>query len=153
VILTQSALISSQGIISLQEGQYAYACGAKRTALEYLVEHYDGGKILQDVFTTQVDPAEFEANFKSIIYEGSGQLWLQALHDPANSVEWILVNPGNKADLVARHIDVTTSDFLSQFTLVVRQSDGILLYHIVGKPPLPTRPAPPIWNGDHHSCS
>jgi hypothetical protein len=152
VILVQSVLVTSQGIISLQDGQFNYACNVQLAAVEYLAEHYDGGKILQDIYTTKVDPAEFQGNFKSILYEGSGPLWLQALHNPANSVEWILVNPDNKNDLVAQHIDVHSPDFLSQFTLVVRQTNGILLYHRLGGPPLPTRPAPPIWKGEHPPC-
>ena len=152
VILVQSVLITSQGIISLQDGQYNYACNVQLAVVEYLAEHYDGGKILQDIYTTKVDPAEFNSDFRSILYEGSGQLWLQALHNPANSVEWILVNPDNKNDLVAQHIDVHSLNFLSQFTLVVRQINGILLYHRLGGPPLPARSVPPVWKGEHPPC-
>jgi len=152
VILVQSFLIASQGIISLQEGQYEYACIAQRNIVEYLAEHYDEGKILENMFTTQVDPVEFKGSFKSIIYEGSGQLWLQALNNPANSVEWILVNPDNHNDPVAQHINVNSVAFMSQFTLVIRQSNGILLYHRLGSQPLPDRPAPPSLKFAHHTC-
>src|SRR2546421_471873 len=152
VILVQSFLIASQGIISLQEGQYEYACIAQRNIVEYLAEHYDEGKILENMFTTQVDPVEFKGSFKSIIYEGSGQLWLQALKNPANSVEWILVNPDNHNDPVAQHINVNSVAFMSQFTLVIRQSNGILLYHRLGSQPLPDRPAPPSLKFAHHTC-
>ncbi|TMB84710.1 MAG: hypothetical protein E6J48_01775 [Chloroflexi bacterium] len=130
VILVQSFLIASQGIISLQEGQYEYACIAQRNIVEYLAEHYDEGKILENMFTTQVDPVEFKGNFKSIIYEGSGQLWLQALKNPANS----------------------SAAFMSQFTLVIRQNNGILLYHRLRSQPLPDRPAPPSLKFAHHTC-
>src|SRR5438552_1799292 len=153
VILVQSFLIASQGIISLQEGQYEYACIAQRNIVEYLAEHYDEGKILENMFTTQVDPVEFKGNFKSIIYEGSGQLWLQALNNPANSVEWILVNPDNHNDPVAQHINVNSAAFMSQFTLVIRQNNGILLYHRLGSQPLPDRPAPPSLKFAHHTCT
>ena len=155
VILAQSALIASQGIITLQDGQYNYACGSRLTVgavVDYLAEHYAGGKILQDIYTTKVDPAEFGVDFKDIIYEGSAQFWLQALRDPADSVEWIIVNPDNKNDLVAQHIDMKSPIFFSQFMLVAREADGLLLYHRRGDPPLPTRPAPPIWNGEHYPC-
>ena len=155
VILAQSALIASQGIITLQDGQYNYACGSRLTVgavVDYLAEHYAGGKILQDIYTTKVDPAEFGVDFKDIIYVGSAQFWLQALRDPADSVEWIIVNPDNKNDLVAQHIDMKSPIFFSQFMLVAREADGLLLYHRRGHPPLPTRPAPPIWNGEHYPC-
>ena len=75
VIILQSILIASQGIISLQEGQYDYACHPQPVNTEYLKEHYNGGRILEEVFTTQVDPTEIGINFKNFIYEGSGQIW------------------------------------------------------------------------------
>jgi len=155
VILAQSALIASQGIITLQDGQYNYACGSRLTVgaiVDYLAEHYAGGEILQDIYTTKVDPAEFGVDFKDIIYVGSAQLWLQALRDPVDSVEWIIVNPDNKNDLVARHIDVKSPIFLSQFMLVAGEADGLLLYYRRDEAPLPTRPAPPIWKGEHYPC-
>ncbi len=152
VILTQSILTTSQGILSLQDGQYSYSCRPERVNVEYLAEHYSGGKILQDVFTTKADPTEMRINFKDVIYEGSGQLWLQALRNPANSVDWIFVNPDDKIDLVAQYIDVKSPLFLSQFTLVSRQTDGILLFHRLGRPPLRTRTLPPPLKFPHHAC-
>src|SRR5438094_970288 len=80
------------------------------------------------------------------------QLWLKALKNPANSVEWILVNPDNHNDPVAQHINVNSVAFMSQFTLVIRQSNGILLYHRLGSQPLPDRPAPPSLKFAHHTC-
>ena len=71
-------------------------------------------------------------------------MWLKALHDPVHSVEWILVDPTNKKDVVAQYVDVTSPVFLSQFTLVAGgQNESIVLYHRKGGAPLPTRPAPP----------
>ncbi len=143
VIGVQSVLVASQGILSLKEGQ-VYACSSHSTITDYLTEHYDGGRILEDIFTTQIDAATYQGDFKSIIYQGSGQLWLQALHDPVQTVEWILFAPTNKKDLVAQHIDVTSPVFLSQFTLVAGgQNEIIRLYHRKGGAPLPTRPAHP----------
>jgi len=148
VIGVQSVLVASQGILSLKEGQ-VYACSSHSTITDYLTEHYDGGRILEDIFTTQIDAATYQGDFKSIIYQGSGQLWLQALHDPVHSVGWILVDPTNKKDLVAEHVDVTSPVFLSQFTLVAGgQNESIRLYHRKGGAPLPTRPAPPRWTFD-----
>jgi hypothetical protein len=90
-------------------------------------------------------------DFRNVIYEGTGRFWSQALQNPASSADWIVVNPDNSIDLVAQRLKDPA--FLSQFTLVVRQTDGILLYHHLGRPPLPTRPAPPVWKGEHHPCA
>jgi cellulose synthase/poly-beta-1,6-N-acetylglucosamine synthase-like glycosyltransferase len=152
VILVQSFLITSQGIVSLQDGQYSYACGPQKTVNLYLAEHYAGGKVLQDVYASQFDVSDAGMDFKNVVYEGSGQVWLQALQHPANSVDWIVVNPTNAIDLVARRLRANPT-LLSQFTLVVRQTNNILLYHRSGRPPLPTRPAPVVWKGTHYPCS
>jgi len=122
IIFLQSVLITVQGIISLQD------------------------------VTTGSEITQAGMNFANIIYQGSGQLWSQALQNPAETVDWVIVRPGGK-DLVAQHIDVNNPAFLSQFALVVKQTDGIRLYHHLGRPPLPTRPAPPIWNVEHHPCN
>ncbi len=55
-------------------------------------------------------------------------------------------------DLVAQYIEVNSSIFLSQFTLVVRQTNSILLYRRLGGLPLPTRPTPPVWKGEYLPC-
>ncbi|MEO6890074.1 MAG: glycosyltransferase [Ktedonobacteraceae bacterium] len=152
VILAQSFLITSQGIISLQDGQYSYSCGPQKTVNLYLAEHYAGGKVLQDVYASQFDVSDSGMDFKNVVYEGSGQVWLQALQHPDSLVDWIVVNPTNSIDLVARHLK-TEPTLLSQFTLVVRQSNNILLYHHNDRPPLPTRQAPLVWKGPHYPCS
>jgi hypothetical protein len=152
VILAQTVLIISQGIITVQDGQFNFACGPQKTIAMYLAEHYSGGRVLQDVYASQFDVSDAGMDFKNVIYEGSGDYWTQALQDPTSMVDWIVIRPADPLDLVSRHINQDPS-FLSHYSLVVTQTNGILLYHIAGKPPLPTRPAPPIWNGDHHSCS
>ncbi len=152
VVLAQSLLIASQGIIALQDSQFSYACGPQKIIKQYLSEHYNGGKILQDVYASQFDASDAGIDFKNVIYEGDGQFWSQALQSPASSVDWVVVRPGNSLDLVAQRLQ-EDPNFLSQFTLVVQQTDGILLYHHVGRPALPTRPGLPIWNGEHYSCA
>jgi hypothetical protein len=151
IIVGQSMLIASQGIISLQEGQFNYSCVPQKTVTQYLAQHYNGGKILQDV-ATGPEVTEAGMDFKNIIYQGSGAFWQQALHDPAGSVEWVIARPGSK-DLVAKYIDVNNVSFLSQFTLVAQQTDGIRLYHHEGRAPLSTRPGLPLLKFDHYSCS
>jgi len=151
IILMQSILLTSQGIISLQEGQHNYPCSSQQIITQYLAQHYNGGRILQDV-TTGPETTEAGMDFKNIIYQGSGSLWQQAVENPASIIEWVIVRPGSQ-DLVAQHVDVNDPHFLSQFTLVARQTDGILLYHRRGGPPLPTRSAPPPMQVVHHPCS
>lgn len=153
IVLVQCLLIQFQGVISLQDGQYHYSCSPQQTTLEYLTEHYNGGKILTDVYAIGFDPTDSGSiNFRDVIYEGSNPFWSQALRDPAHSVEWILVNPSNKVDLVAQHIDLKSPVFLSQFTLVAHQTNDILLYHRLGGPPLPNRPAPSPLKFEHVPC-
>ncbi len=153
VILTQCVLVQLQGVISLQDGQYNYACSPRHTTLDYLTEHYNGGRILTDVYAIGYDPTDSGfINFKDVVYEGSSFYWSQALNDPAHSVEWILVNPSNKVDLVAQRIDLNNPTFLSQFALVAQQTNNIRLYHRLGGPPLPNRPALAPLQFEHVPC-
>ena len=87
VILAQSLLITSQGIIDLQDGQHIYACSPQLTINQYLAEHYNGGEILQDVYTAQFDASAAGIDFRNVIYEGSGRFWSQALQNPESSVD------------------------------------------------------------------
>ena len=153
VVLTQCVLVQLQGVISLQDGQYNYACSPQHTTLDYLTEHYNGGRILTDVYAIGFDPTDSGViNFRDVVYEGSNPYWAQALQDPAHSVEWICVNPSNKVDLVAQHINVKSPTFSSQFALVAQQTNDILLYHRLGGPPLPNRPAPAPLQFEHVPC-
>jgi hypothetical protein len=153
IVLTQCALVQLQGVISLQDGQYNYACSPRHTTLDYLAEHYNGGKILTDVYAIGFDPTDSGSiNFRDVVYEGSNLYWTQALRDPADSVDWILVNPSNKVDLVAQHIDLNSPTFLSQFALVSQQTNNIRLYHRLGGPPLPNRPTPAPLQFAHAPC-
>jgi cellulose synthase/poly-beta-1,6-N-acetylglucosamine synthase-like glycosyltransferase len=152
IIVAQCLLISFQGVISLQDGQYSYACEPQRIIVQYLAEHYNGGRILQDVYASQFDASDAGIDFHNIIYEGSAPFWTQALLNPATSVEWVIVTPHVAIDPVAERAN-TDPSFLSQFELVAKQSNGILLYHHVGEPPLPSHPPLPVWNGPHPPCS
>jgi hypothetical protein len=67
-------------------------------------------------------------------------------------VDWVIVNSADKQDLVGRAIDVHSQAFLTKFTLVAQQSDGILLFHRQGQPLLPLHPGMTIWNVPHDKC-
>jgi len=120
----------------------------------YLAQHYAGGRILTDAFTSGTNALGLEVgvDFKNVVYEGSGDLWTQALADPAAVVDWIEVNPTNPYDIVAKHINGENLLFLSQFTFVAQEDSGLSLYHRNGLPPLPTHPLPPGLLTEHRFC-
>jgi cellulose synthase/poly-beta-1,6-N-acetylglucosamine synthase-like glycosyltransferase len=156
VIIAQTLLIFSHGIITLQDGQFNYACGPQKTIVTFLAQHYNTGKILQDVYSSQFDVSDAGIDFRNVIYEGSGQYWVKALQDPTSMVDWIVVRPSDPLDLVSQRLKkdpAFNATFHAQYILVASQTNGIYLYHIDGKPPLPTRPAPIVWNAGNYSCS
>src|SRR5207247_8553755 len=104
VILAQIVLIISQGIITVQDGQFNYACGPQKTIVKFLAQHYDSGKILQDVYASQFDVSDAGIDFRNVIYEGSGQYWIKALQDPTSIVDWIVIRPSDPLDLVSKQL-------------------------------------------------
>ena len=154
VIVVQGFITISQGIIALQDGEDNYSCYVQLGVANYLAEHYQGGRILEDVVTAggEVDPTLIRTNFKNIIYEGSGQLWTQALEYPASMVDWVITSTSNKQDLVAQHLDLRSPTFLSEFTLVAQQPDGLVLYHRMDAPLMPLHAGIPQWIVPHDSC-
>ncbi|HAE82694.1 MAG TPA: hypothetical protein DCK85_04835 [Ktedonobacter sp.] len=154
-ILVQSTLTAYGGIISLQEGQYGLDCHPLHPLVVYLAQHYAGGRILADIFTSGASSSlgpDVGVDFKNMVYEGSGEMWNQALSNPASVVDWVIVNPGDQNDLVAKHIDVKSQIFLSQFALVVQEEKGLSLFQRTGLPQLPTRPVPPSLLTEHRLC-
>ncbi len=137
-IVIQTILTASGGIISLQDGQYGFSCALTEPITVYLAQHYDGGRILEDANAVYISESEAGIDLKNTIYEGSGGLWKKALGDPASMVEWIIVSPDALNEPIAKHIDLKSPAFLSQFTLVVQEPDSInySLYHL-GPSPLP----------------
>jgi hypothetical protein len=152
VIVVQAVLVVYGGIITVQDGQYGRSCMFPHPINGYLAQHYAGGRILEDIFTSRIDGADAGLNLKDIIYEGSNQLWTMALNDPASVVDWVIVDPENQNDLVTQHIEKNSQRFLVQFTLVLREPHGLSLYQRVGLPPLPTRPLPSILLTEHSLC-
>ena len=162
-IVIQTILTASGGIISLQDGQYGLSCAPAEPITIYLAQHYDGGRILEDVNGVLINESEAGIDLKNTIYEGSGELWKRALNDPASMVEWIIVPSGVQHsvialpvqdDPIAKRIDLESPAFLSKFTLVVQQPYGLYLrlYHRNGRSPLPTRPIPSSLLTDHRLC-
>ena len=59
----------------------------------YLAQHYASGRILEDVNAFRINEADIGIDLKDTIYEGSGELWNKALHDPASTVDWTAFPP------------------------------------------------------------
>jgi len=158
-IVIQTILTAYGGIISLQDGQYGFSCAPIAPITIYLAQHYDGERILEDANAFLITESEAGIDLKNTIYEGSTGLWKKALNDPASMVEWIMVSPDAPNDPIAKHIDLESPAFLSQFTLVVQERDSISygvyhlsLYHRNGRSPLPARPIPSSLLTDHRLC-
>jgi Dolichyl-phosphate-mannose-protein mannosyltransferase len=150
IIIVQAVVIALGGIISLQDGQYGLDCAHAHTIILFMAQHYGGGKILEDLYDTKMDALNPEAqiDFKNIIYEGSGSLWKEALHNPASMVNWIIVNPADQSDQVANNL---TPTFNAQFTRDIEESSGLSLYHRNGLA-YPTRPIPSYLINQQSLC-
>ena len=153
VIILQTILVVNGGIITVQDGQYGGSHASVHPINTYLMQHYAGGRVLENIFTSKIDGTEAGLEFKDIISESSGDLWKQALNDPAAMVDWIIVRPGTAIDPIVTHINLQSPAFLSQFTLVLQEQDGLALYHRNGLPPLPTRPLPSGFLNEHYLCT
>ncbi|HLW03681.1 MAG TPA: glycosyltransferase [Ktedonobacterales bacterium] len=152
VILLQTVLIARGGVITLEDGQYGGSCAPAHQINAYLWQHYAGGLILENIFSSKIDGTEAGVDLKDFISESSGTLWKEALRDPS-MVDWIIVRPGLKIDPIATHIDLNSPAFRAQFSLVVQEPDGINLYHRNGLPPLPSRPLPAGFLTTHLLCT
>lgn len=157
VIIIQSVLIVSSGIITVQDGQYGVSCQPEHQINIYLAQHYNGGKILVDIFNSNIDGTDAGIDYLSFVNESSGPAWTAALNDPSR-MDWIIVrpeslrNPGDPHDQVAQHINVDSISFLKDFSLVVQEGTGLELYHRNGLPPLPTYPIPAGQITAHTLC-
>lgn len=151
VIIVQTIVTASGGIVSLQDGQFGLSCAHSHAIIIFLAQHYEGGRILEDLYDTKIDALNPEAgiDFKNMIYEGSGRLWHQSLRDPASMVNWIIVNPADQHDLVAQRL---TPAFNAQFTRDVEEANGLSLFHRNGLS-FPTRPVPTYLLTEHTLCT
>ncbi|HEY6409887.1 MAG TPA: glycosyltransferase family 39 protein, partial [Ktedonobacteraceae bacterium] len=152
VVVAQTGLIIAGGIITVQDGIYGGSCAFPHPINTYLAQHYDGGRVLENTFTSNIDGADAGLMLKDIVYDGSGKLWTKALKNPAAVVNWVIVDPGNVKDIVAQHVNVGSLQFQQEFTLVYQEPFGLRLYHRNGLKPLPTRPVAPYLMSSHSLC-
>ncbi len=150
-IIVQTVLTASGGIVSLQDGQFGLSCAHSHSIIIFLAQHYEGGRILEDLYDTKIDALNPEAgiDFKNVVYEGSDRLWHQSLRDPASMVNWIIANPADPHDLVAQRL---TPAFNAQFTRDIEESNGLSLFHRNGLS-FPTRPVPTFLLTEHTLCN
>ena len=141
-----------RGGIVLQEGHYEKMCSPHYQLAAYLYQHYDHGSILIDVTTLDLEAGAAHIDFKNVIYQGSQHYWTDALAHPERSVTWVILNPHNPFDHVAQHISYTSQTFDAYFELVAMQSDGAMLFHRRGFPPLPNRAPLPQYSYPHYPC-
>jgi hypothetical protein len=68
VIAAQSIVIARGGVIALQEGQFGVDCVPTHPTIVFLAQHYNGGKILQDTYSTTTDLAsDVGIDFSNVI--------------------------------------------------------------------------------------
>lgn len=159
IVVSQSVWIANTGIITLQDGQSGLACTSTSNIVIYLTQHYNGGKILEDLYIAKIDTLEPEAgiDFKNMIYEGSGRLWTEALRSPQLVADWIIINPQNPQDILAKKLvkkdNNTGSDDIPGFSIVLQQQNGLELYlrsDLIFQ--LPTHPVSRNVYTDHQRC-
>lgn len=150
-IAAQYYFILTGGMIVLQEGQFGASCYRPSPVINYLAQHYDGGRILHDSYTTTLDTSLAGINLSAVIQQGSGTLWFQALQDPGSVVKWVIVRP--PLDAVSKNIDVTSDAFVSQFQPVALEPDrNIYLYYKGDPSTLPNRPLPADLVNTYDAC-
>jgi hypothetical protein len=155
MVVAQSVWIAGTGIITLEDGAHGLACTPTSNIVVYLAQHYNGGKILEDLYSAKIDTLETTVgiNFKNMIYEGSGHLWTEAISHPESVVDWIIVNPTKSGDAITKKINLTSPAFTSHFTMVLQQQNGLALYlrsDLVFQ--LPTHDVPRSVYTDHQRC-
>jgi hypothetical protein len=151
VIVAQSIALSWGGIISLQDGQTGSSCYIAHPIVAFLAQHYDGGRLLVNVYSTNIDLSPAGIPFRDEIYEGDGDLWALALDNPARYVEWIITAPH---DLITQHIDTQSPTFRRLYTPIADDSaTGATLWHLNGMSPLPDRPLPADVVGPYTACN
>jgi cellulose synthase/poly-beta-1,6-N-acetylglucosamine synthase-like glycosyltransferase len=154
VIVGQSALTFSGGIISLQDGQFGLDCAPYHAIVVYMAQHYNGGHVLMDVYSSKIDSLESTAGipFRDIVYEGSGAYWNAALRDPESQAQWVIVNPSDPNDEVAKHLSTTSQAFTQDYQLMLTEPAGLELFHRTDGAPLPSRQISSADASAHQLC-
>lgn len=157
LVIAQAGWVAYSGVISVISNDNPPFCVQSYPIDAYLVQHYNGGRILHVKFPQIFSESETAIHLNNVIYEGSGKLWDEALKTPQVVADWVLFATG---DHVAKAMAQDTS-FAQNYTLVasgptVSSADGpttLKLYHKNGLPPLPTRPISTYLLNEQQFCS
>jgi cellulose synthase/poly-beta-1,6-N-acetylglucosamine synthase-like glycosyltransferase len=153
-VVAQMWFITTSGVIVIEDGLHGLSCAQIPHGLDkYLAQHYDGGLILEDVTTGDPNLPTIGIDFKKVVYEGSTNLWQQALAHPEKTVEWVIDASKDPTDVLAKQLDLHSPAFLAHFALVFEEPSGLRLYHRKGGPPLSSRPVSNDILADHRTCS
>jgi hypothetical protein len=115
----------------------------------FLLEHYNGGRVLIDSFNDTHNFATLGIDLGDVIYEGNNTVWRSALTYPERYAQWVIVGPH---DLIAQSINLHGHRFLSLSILVAKDSHGSRIYYQRNAPPLPTRAASSSLLHGHAAC-
>jgi hypothetical protein len=150
LILTQSVLTATGGIITLQESQRGLACLPLLPAEAYLIEHYNGGRILVDTTANyMINFGEAGIDLDNVIYVGSDGIWQPALRDPSHYADWVIATPG---DDISTAITQEGQSFWDHFVLVQVDSTGREVFYRRDLAPLPSRAVPQTLLQEHQAC-
>jgi cellulose synthase/poly-beta-1,6-N-acetylglucosamine synthase-like glycosyltransferase len=139
LIVGQAVITTTGGVISLQDGQYGLSCLQFKQSDIFLAEHYNGGRLLADLYGNPLALDVLDIHYDDVVYVGSYMVWQEALAQPQDYVDWVVVRPG---DAVSQGLDVNSASFKAHFILVEQDSSGNQIYYKRGLPSLPNRPAP-----------
>lgn len=112
-------------VITIADGLGGASARAGRLqAADFLRQRYEGGGILIDDTNPQFI---FEAGIHMNEYIGTFtyDLWPRALHNPAEHVEWVVLNPGSEGDRVTNGINM--SELKARFRVEFKDG-GLELY-------------------------
>ena len=155
VVLTTvigQAMLTSHTNIVLEDGLHGISCEIPLATNRFLAQYYNGGKVLEDNFTSRVDGGEAGFNFRDVIYEGSGDLWSKAIEHPARYAKWIVLN-SNPDDLVRLHMEINNNEFLTQYTLVASDKSSTRLYHLKSDPLVKVHSIPDNFLSEYSKCA
>jgi cellulose synthase/poly-beta-1,6-N-acetylglucosamine synthase-like glycosyltransferase len=151
LLVGNTVQVASAGVLTVEDGLYGVSCEPSSTVNSYLAQHYAGGYILEDLFSSPVDGNAGNFDFRNIIWEGSYQIWPQALKNPTVAT-WVVANVRSPSDLINKLVIAPSPTFTKTWQLVVQDPTGLRLYHRIGGAFAPTRPSDNYPIPNHTLC-
>ncbi len=153
LILGQYLIITQNGIITLQEGQYGVSCQPSIGLNIYLAQHYNGHMILEDTYLVPPyqETQEVGINIRNVISSSANVTWKQALQNPAAFVDWVIISDRPLNSPYPVQVNTNAPSFQANFTMVVYEQ-GLALYQKNSLQSLPTRPIPENLLTEHRYC-